>query len=214
MVEMREISEALMKGDAEKVKNLTEKKLSEGASPLDILNNALIAGMDEVGKKFRTLEIFVPEVLVAARAMSFGVEALKPAWKGKEVKPLGTMVIGTVKGDLHDIGKNLVGMLMEGAGFQVIDLGIDVASEKFVEAVKSRKPNLLGLSALLTTTMPGMEEVIKTLETSGLRGKVKVMIGGGSISEKVQHYTGADAWGADAQSAVSLCNQWIKEAAR
>ena len=212
MVEMREISEALMKGDAEKVKNLTEKKLSEGASPLDILNNALIAGMDEVGKKFKTLEIFVPEVLVSARAMSFGVEALKPAWKGKEVRPLGTVVIGSVKGDVHDIGKNLVVIMMEGAGFKVIDLGINIPVEKFIEAIKEQKPDIIGMSALLTTTMGEFKKNIEALKRAGLRDEVKVMVGGAPVSEKYALDSGADAYGGDAIDAVEKAKKLVGKA--
>ena len=209
MVEMREISEALMKGNAEKVKNLTEKMLSEGASPLDILNNALIAGMSEVGKKFKKLEIFVPEVLVAARAMSFGVEALKPAWKGEEVKPLGKVLIGTVKGDLHDIGKNLVVMMMEGAGFKVIDLGVNIRVEKFIEAIKEEKPDIVGMSALLTTTMGEFKKNIEALKSAGLRGEVKVMLGGAPVSEKYALDSGADAYGGDAIEAVEKAKKLL-----
>ena len=212
MVEMREISEALMKGDAEKVKNLTEKKLSEGASPLDILNNALIAGMDEVGKKFKTLEIFVPEVLVSARAMSFGVEALKPAWKGKEARPLGTVVIGSVKGDVHDIGKNLVVIMMEGAGFKVIDLGINIPVEKFIEAIKEQKPDIIGMSALLTTTMGEFKKNIEALKRAGLRDEVKVMVGGAPVSEKYAIDSGADAYGGDAIEAVEKAKKLVGKA--
>lgn len=212
MVEMREISEALMKGKAEKVKDLTAKKLAEGASPLDILNNALIAGMNEVGKKFKTLEIFVPEVLVAARAMSFGVEVLRPAWKGEEAKPLGKIIIGTVKGDLHDIGKNLVVMMMEGAGFQVIDLGINIRVEKFIEAIKEQKPDIVGMSALLTTTMGEFKKNIEALKAAGLRDKVKVMVGGAPVSEKYALDSGADAYGGDAIEAIEKAKKLFGKA--
>ncbi len=212
MVEMREISEALMKGNAEKVKELTQKKLAEGTAPLDILNNALIAGMNEVGRKFRNLEIFVPEVLVAARAMSFGVEALRPAWKGEEVKPLGRVIIGTVKGDLHDIGKNLVVMMMEGAGFQVTDLGINIRVEKFIEAIKEQKPDIIGMSALLTTTMGEFKRNIEALKAAGLRDKVKVMVGGAPVSEKYALDSGADAYGGDAIEAIEKAKKLLGKA--
>lgn len=209
MVEMKEISEALMKGDAEKVKFLTEKKLSEGTSPLEILNNALIAGMTEVGKKFKTLEIFVPEVLVAARAMSWGVEALKPAWKGRDAKPLGTVVIGTVKGDLHNIGKNLVVMMMEGAGFKVIDLGINIPVEKFIQAIKEYQPDIVGMSSLLTTTMGEFKKNIEAFKNAGLREKIKVMVGGAPVNEKYALDSGADAYGGDAIDAVENAKELI-----
>lgn len=202
MTSLQDISEALMKGDAEKVKGLVEEKLKEGASPFEILNNALITGMTEVGKKFKALEIFVPEVLVSARAMSWGVDALKPAWKGKDVKPLGTVVLGTVKGDLHDIGKNLVVMMMEGAGFKVIDLGINIPVEKFIQAIKEHQPDILGMSALLTTTMGEFKKNIEALKNCGLRDKVKIMVGGAPVSEKYALDSGADAYGGDAIDAV------------
>jgi 5-methyltetrahydrofolate--homocysteine methyltransferase len=212
MVEMREISEVLMKGNAEKVKELTQKKLAEGAAPLDILNNALIAGMNEVGRKFKNLEIFVPEVLVAARAMSFGVEALRPAWKGEEVKPLGKIIIGTVKGDLHDIGKNLVVMMMEGAGFQVTDLGVNIRVEKFMEAIKEQKPDIVGMSALLTTTMGEFKKNIEALKAAGLLDKVKVMVGGAPVSEKYALDSGADAYGGDAIEAIEKAKKLLGKA--
>jgi len=209
MVELRDISEALMQGDAQKVKDLTERKLSEGTPPLEILNNALIAGMTEVGRKFKALEIYVPEVLVSARAMSWGVEALKPAWKGKDAKPLGTVVIGSVKGDVHDIGKNLVVMMMEGAGFRVIDLGISIPVEKFIEAIKEHKPDIVGMSALLTTTMGEFKKNVETLKAAGLRDKVKVMVGGAPVNEKYALEAGADAYGADAIEAVEKAKKMI-----
>ena len=209
MVELRDISEALMQGDAQKVKDLTERKLSEGTPPLEILNNALIAGMTEVGRKFKALEIYVPEVLVSARAMSWGVEALKPAWKGKDAKPLGTVVIGSVKGDVHDIGKNLVVMMMEGAGFKVIDLGISIPVEKFIEAIKEHKPDIVGMSALLTTTMGEFKKNVETLKATGLRDKVKIMVGGAPVNEKYALDAGADAYGADAIEAVEKAKKMI-----
>jgi len=212
MVELRDISEALMQGDAQKVKDLTERKLAEGTPPLEILNNALIAGMTEVGRKFKALEIYVPEVLVSARAMSWGVEALKPAWKGRDVKPLGTVVIGSVKGDVHDIGKNLVVMMMEGAGFRVIDLGISIPVEKFIEAIKEHKPDIVGMSALLTTTMGEFKKNVETLKAAGLRDKVKVMVGGAPVNEKYALEAGADAYGADAIEAVEKAKKMIAKA--
>ena len=212
MASLRDISEALMKGDAEKVKGLVQEKLKDGTSPFEILNNALIAGMTEVGKKFKALEIYVPEVLVSARAMSWGVDALKPAWKGKDVKPLGTVVLGTVKGDLHDIGKNLVVMMMEGAGFKVIDLGINIPVEKFIQAVKEHQPDILGMSALLTTTMGEFKKNIEALKNSGLKDKVKVMVGGAPVSERYALDSGADAYGGDAIDAVEKAKELLLKA--
>lgn len=198
MAEFEGIIEAVIKGEAERVKELTEKKLAEGASPIEILNKALITGMTEVGKKFKALEIYVPEVLVAARAMTWGVETLKPYLMGKEVKPLGVVVIGTVKGDIHDVGKNLVVMMMEGAGFKVIDLGINVRVEKFAEAIKEHQPDIVGMSALLTTTMGEFKKNIETFKRLGLRDHVKIMLGGAPVSEKFAFDSGADAYGEDA----------------
>jgi 5-methyltetrahydrofolate--homocysteine methyltransferase len=212
MASLQDISEALMKGDAEKVKGLVQEKLKDGTSPFEILNNALIAGMTEVGKKFKALEIYVPEVLVSARAMSWGVDALKPAWKGKDVKPLGTVVLGTVKGDLHDIGKNLVVMMMEGAGFKVIDLGINIPVEKFIQAIKEHQPDILGMSALLTTTMGEFKKNIEALKNSGFRDKVKVMVGGAPVSERYALDSGADAYGGDAVEAVEKAKELLLKA--
>jgi 5-methyltetrahydrofolate--homocysteine methyltransferase len=209
MVEFRDILEAVIKGDAQRVKELTEKRLIEGASPIEILNGALIAGMTEVGKKFKTLEIFVPEVLVAARAMTWGVEALKPAWKGKDVKPLGIVVIGTVKGDIHDVGKNLVVMMMQGAGFKVIDLGINIPVEKFIQAIKEYQPDIVGMSALLTTTMIEFKKNVEAFKNAGLRDKIKVMVGGAPVNEKYALDSGADAYGGDAIDAVEEAKKLI-----
>ncbi len=209
MDKFKEIRESVIKGKAEKVKELVEKELATGASPIEILNEALIAGMTEVGKKFKTLEIFVPEVLVAARAMTWGVETLKPSLVGKDVKPLGTVLIGTVKGDIHDVGKNLVVMMLEGAGFKVIDLGINVPSEKFTEAIKEHKPNIVGMAALLTTTMGEFKKNIETFKKLGLREQVKIMVGGAPVSEKYAIESGADAYGEDAIDAVEKAKKLI-----
>jgi len=165
--------------------------------------------MDVVGEKFRRDEFFMPEVLISARAMQAGMNILRPKLIETGAKLAGKIVLGTVKGDLHDIGKNLVGMLMEGAGFQVIDLGIDVSSEKFVAAVKSNQPNLLGLSALLTTTMPRMKEVIESLVEAGVRGRVKVMVGGAPVTEKFAKDIAADGYAPEAASAVERARELI-----
>jgi 5-methyltetrahydrofolate--homocysteine methyltransferase len=209
MAEFKEIIESVIMGKAERVKELTEKKLAEGTSPIEILNAALIAGMTEVGKKFKALEIYVPEVLVAARAMNWGVETLKPYLMGKDVKPLGTVVIGTVKGDIHDVGKNLVVMMMEGAGFKVIDLGINIPVEKYTEAIKEFKPDIVGMSALLTTTMGEFKKNIETLKKIGLRDQVKIMVGGAPVTEKFAMDSGADAYGEDAIDAVEKAKKMM-----
>jgi 5-methyltetrahydrofolate--homocysteine methyltransferase len=212
MASLQDISEALIKGDAETVKGLVQETLKDGISPFEILNNALIVGMTEVGKKFKAMEIYVPEVLISARAMSWGVDALKPAWKGKDVKPLGTVVLGSVKGDNHDIGKNLVIMMMEGAGFKVIDLGVNISVEKFIQAIKEHKPDILGMSALLTTTMGEFKKNIEALKNSGLRDKVKVMVGGAPVTEKYAMDSGADVYGGDAIEAVEKAKELLSKA--
>lgn len=199
---MEELAIALYNGEAEKVAELTRKALEEGIPPEEILNKGLIAGMEKVGKDFRDGILFVPEVLVAAHAMKAGMEILKPLLAETGASGLGTFVIGTVKGDLHDIGKNMVAMMMEGAGFKVVDLGVDTPPEKFVEAVRTHNPNILGMSALLTTTMIEMRKVIEALEEAGLREKVKVMVGGAPLTQEFADEIGADAYAPNASLAV------------
>ncbi|MBU7027704.1 MAG: corrinoid protein, partial [Theionarchaea archaeon] len=165
-------------------------------------NSGLIKGMDVVGEQFRKMEISVPEVLISARAMHTSLEILKPLLSEQKVEPRGIFMIGTVKGDIHDIGKNLVGMLMEGAGFEVIDLGVDVPPEKFVEAVRNENPDIVGMSALLTITMQEMEEIIEAIEEAGLRTQVKIMVGGAPLTQEFADKIGADAYGEDARDAV------------
>lgn len=206
---IQKISEELQKGNVKEVPRLTREALDAGISPAKILKEGLIAGMDVVGERFRKDELFIPEVLVAARAMHGGMDLLRPKLAEAEVKLTGKMVLGTVKGDLHDIGKNLVGMMMEGAGFQVIDLGIDIPSEKFIEAVRAHQADLVGLSALLTTTMPMMKQVIQSFVTAGLREKVKVMVGGAPVTEKFAREIGADGYAPDAASAVQVAKSLI-----
>ncbi len=209
MVDLNVISEALQRGDAEKVEELVKKALEENLTPKKILEDGLIKGMDIIGAKFKKNEVYVPEVLIAARAMHAGMDILKPKLIESGVKNIGKVAIGTVKGDLHDIGKNLVKMMLEGAGFEVIDLGIDVSPDKFVEAVKEHKPNIIGMSALLTTTMVNMAEVIKALEAAGLRDKVKIMIGGAPITQNYADQIGADGYSPDAASAVDKAKIFI-----
>ena len=177
--------------------------------PSKILSDGLVAGMDVVGEKFRRDELFMPEVLISAKAMKSGMEVLRPKLIESGSKLAGKVVLGTVKGDLHDIGKNLVGMLLEGAGYQVIDLGVDVPSEKFVESVKADQPQIVGLSAILTTTMPKMKEVIESLEESGMRNQVKVIVGGAPITEKFANDIKADGYAPDAASAVEKVRKLI-----
>ena len=209
MVNLNDISEALQRGDTKKVEELVKKALEENLTPKNILEDGLIKGMDIIGTKFKKNEVYVPEVLIAARAMHAGMDILKPKLIETGVKNIGKVAIGTVKGDLHDIGKNLVKMMLEGAGFEVIDLGIDVSPDKFVEAVKEHKPNIIGMSALLTTTMVNMVEVIKALDVAGLRDKVKIMIGGAPITQNYADQIGADGYSPDAASAVDKAKTFI-----
>ena len=209
MVDLNVVSETLQRGDAEKVEELVKKALEESLTPKKILEDGLIKGMDIIGTKFKNNEVYVPEVLIAARAMHAGMDILRPKLVETGVKNIGKVAIGTVKGDLHDIGKNLVKMMLEGAGFEVIDLGIDVSVDKFVEAVKVHQPNIIGMSALLTTTMVNMPEVIEALEAAGLRDKVKIMIGGAPITQNYADQIGADGYSPDAASAVDNAKSFI-----
>ena len=207
---LSQISENLQKGKAKIVKQLVQEAIDAGISAQEILEKGLIAGMNVVGEKFRNNEIFVPEVLVAARALNMGSSLLKPLLAADGVKASGRVCIGTVQGDLHDIGKNLVKMMMEGKGLEVIDLGTDVSAETFVKTAIEQDCQIICCSALLTTTMPIMEEVVKAAEAAGIREKVKIMIGGAPVSEAFRAQIGADAYTADAASAaeqaVAFCS--------
>ena len=183
--------------------------LGEGLSAAEILNEAMIPAMAEVGRLFEANEYYVPEMLIAARAMKAGLAILRPELVKEKVEPLGKVALGTVKGDLHDIGKNLVSIMVEGAGFEVIDLGVDVSPQAFVNAAKDRKADVVGLSALLTTTMPGMKSTIEALEEAGIRGKVKVIIGGAPVTQKYADEIGADGYGRDAASAATLVKKLL-----
>ena len=205
-----EISESLQKGKKKLVVQYVQQALEEGIAPQQILNEGLLPGMDVVGQKFKNNEVFVPEVLVAARAMNAGAEILKPLLAEAGVGTPGKMVLGTVKGDLHDIGKNLVKMMVEGKGIEVIDLGVDVAAEAFVEAAKEHNADIIGCSALLTTTMPVMAEVVKAVEAAGLKDKVKVMIGGAPVTEEFCKSVGADYYTSDAASAATVAAEILK----
>lgn len=209
MVDFQNISEALQKGDANKVAELISSALAEGLSPKNILDNGLIEGMNIIGIKFKKNEIYVPEVLLAARAMYAGMDVLKPKLVETGVKNIGRVIIGTIEGDLHDIGKNLVKMMLEGAGFEVIDLGVNVSTDKFISAVKEYNPDILGMSALLTTTMLNMAEVIKALQSANLRDKVKVMIGGAPITKEYAEQIGADGCSPDAATAVEDAKKFL-----
>lgn len=202
MAILDEIRESLIDGDMNGVVEGVNKAVGEGLGAGQILNKALISGMTEVGQLFEDGEFFVPEMLIAARAMQAGVAILKPRLIEQDIKPLGRVVVGTVKGDLHDIGKNLVAMMLEGVGFEVIDLGTDVTPEKFVEAVKENEAEFIGMSALLTTTMPSMKNAIEALKESGVRDKVSVMIGGAPVTQNYADEIGADIYAPDGPSAA------------
>ena len=202
MSTLTEISEALQKGRAKLVKELVTRAIDEGLSAKEILEDGLLAGMNIVGGKFKNNEIFVPEVLVAARAMNAGTALLKPLMASAGVQSLGKACIGTVKGDLHDIGKNLVRMMFEGKGIEVIDLGVDVDPETFVKTAQEQGCSIIACSALLTTTMPVMADVVKAVEAAGIRDQVKIMIGGAPVTEQFCQTIGADAYTPDAASAA------------
>jgi len=201
---LEQISESLQRGEDQRVAELTQQAIDEGLTASQILNDGLLAAMDIVGKKMGANEIFLPEVLLSARAMNAGMELIKPLLIADDVPALGRVVIGTVKGDLHDIGKNLVGIMLNGAGFEVIDAGTDVAPEKFVEVAETEGASVIGLSALLTTTMSGMKDVIELVRSKGLDGQIKVIIGGAPLSQAFADEIGADAYGYDASNAVTI----------
>jgi len=204
---LNQISESIQMGNDEKVFELTQMAIAENILPKDILDNGLIAGMNIVGTKFREHEIFLPDVLLAAKAMYAGLDQLKPLLISEGIPTLGKIVIGTVKGDLHDIGKNLVGIMLKGAGFDIIDLGKDVPAEKFLEAAQNEKASLIGLSALLTTTMTSMKEVVKLVKKEA--PEIKIIIGGAPVSTGFAEEIGADAYAYDAANAVEIVKRLI-----
>ncbi len=193
---------AVLDGDARGAKAAVEEALAIGADPQDLLSSYMIPAMDEVGKRFDDGEYFVPELLISARAMKAGMELLRPLLAETGAKPVGTVVVGTVRGDLHDIGKNLVASMLEGGGFKVIDLGVDVGPEKFTAAITEHHPDIVAMSALLTTTMPGMKATIEELTRAGIRNSVKVMIGGAPVTRRYAAEIGADAFSESASGAV------------
>ncbi len=202
-----EMNQFVITGQKDAVARRTQELLDAGKDAKEILDRGLLPAMEVVGQKFQTGEFFVPEMLLAARAMSAGLELLKPLLEKSDVKPIARVVMGTVKGDIHDIGKNLVSMMLRGGGFEVIDAGVDVQPEKFIELVEQNQASLVGLSALLTTTMLGMKEVIETFERQGVRDKVKIMVGGAPVSEDFAHKIGADGYAKDAAEAVHLAKK-------
>ena len=211
MADLTKISQSLIDGKAPLVKQLVTDAIAEGVKPQTILNESLIVGMNEVGRRFKANEFYVPEVLLAARAMHAAMAVLKPLLAEQKVQPRGVVVLGTVKGDLHDIGKNLVGMMLEGSGFQVVDAGVDVSPEKFVAAVKESKPDVIAMSALLTTTMTNMKTTIAALNEAGIRQSVKVMVGGAPLTQRYSDEIGADGYAPDAASAAELATALMKK---
>lgn len=207
--ELKALAQAVLEGKRNDAVELTQKLVEAGVSPKQILDEGLIAGMSVAGEKFKNGEYFVPEILVAARAMKASMEILRPLLVATDVQPIGTMVIGTVRGDLHDIGKNLVAMMVEGAGFRVVDLGVDVTADKFVEAAKQHNAQIVGLSALLTTTMTYIPEVIKAFDAEGLRPRVKVIVGGAPVTQEWADQIGADGYAPDAATAVDKCKELL-----
>ena len=200
MADLEALAEALIRGDRDTVASLTAQALEEGVGPKEVLERGLVAGMSVIGRRFKANEVYVPEVLIAARAMHAGMDVLRPRLIEAGVEPAGTVVLGTVKGDLHDIGKNLVGMMLTGAGINVVDVGTDASPETFVEACKAENATVCAMSALLTTTMPQMSEVVKAIKADGV--DVKTMIGGAPVTQSFADEIGADAYAADAASAA------------
>ena len=204
MAQSNELYDAILNGDAKKAHDATQAALAAGAAPMDLITGSMVPAMDEVGRLFEAEEYFVPELLLAGRAMRSALELLRPVMAASGEKLSTRVVIGTVKGDLHDIGKNIVGSMLEGGGFEVIDLGTDVSPEKFVAAVEEQKPQIVCLSALLTVTMPAMKTTIDALKTAGLRTQVKVLIGGAPVTLQYANEIGADGYSENASGAVSL----------
>ncbi|MFP3903457.1 MAG: corrinoid protein [Armatimonadota bacterium] len=209
MAELQAMADAVIAGDRDTVADLAQAALDENVDPQTIINEGLIAGMNVVGEKFKNNEFYVPEVLIAARAMHAGMDLVKPLLADSDVSSKGNIIIGTVKGDLHDIGKNLVAMMLEGGGFDVYDLEVDVPPEKFVEAINEYDANVVALSALLTTTMPSMQTTIDAIREAGLADDVAIIIGGAPVTQNYADEIGADGYAPDAASAVDLVNSLL-----
>ncbi len=204
------MSEILIAGNIEEVKKMAQKALDSGIQAQEILEKGLLPGMNVVGQRFKAYEMFIPEVIRSANAMRVAMDIIRPLLSESDIAGVGTVVIGTVEGDLHDIGKNLVTMMLEGAGFMVVDLGIDIKPQTFIEAVKQHRPDILGMSALLTTTMPKMGETIHALAKAGLRDQMKVMIGGAPVTRDFADQIGADAYGSSAAAAVEKAKTFVR----
>ena len=207
MADLTKLYDAILNGDNKTAVAVTKEALAENADPLDMVTSYMVPAMDEVGKRFECEEYFVPELLLAARAMKGALGLLRPLLAELGAEPLGRVAIGTVKGDLHDIGKNLIASMLEGGGFEIIDLGADVAPERFVQAVKEKNANVVCLSALLTVTMPSMKTTIEALKAAGVRDRVKVLIGGAPVTQQYADEIGADGYGSSASSAVPLARK-------
>ena len=207
MADLQAIANCVINGKAQETKDLVQAALDEGAPVDEVLNQGLVAGMDVVGAKFKANEFYVPEVLIAARAMKWGMEILEPKLTEAGIEPVASVAIGTVKGDLHDIGKNLVAMMLQGGGFKVVDLGIDVSPEKFIAAVTEQGCEVIGLSALLTTTMPQMQNVINAFKEAGVAAKI--IIGGAPVTQNYADEIGADGYAPDAASAIDIAKALI-----
>ena len=210
MAKYQELADAILRGDNVKSKEVTQDLVGKNIPAGEILSEGLIAGMDVVGRKFKANEMYIPEVLIAARAMHAAMDILKPLLAASGVKSKGIAVIGTVQGDLHDIGKNLVSMMLEGAGFTVVDIGVDIPADKYVEAAKENKAQIVGLSALLTTTMPAMKEIIDALKKDPETKNVKIIVGGAPVTQEYADSVGADGYAADASSAVDISEKLLK----
>jgi 5-methyltetrahydrofolate--homocysteine methyltransferase len=209
MSDLKKLYEAVVSGDAKATQALTQQALAEGVDPLKLVNEQMVPAMDEVGRRFEANEYFVPELLISARAMKAALELIRPILTARGDKPVGRVAIGTVKGDLHDIGKNLVASLLEGGGFEVIDLGVNVPPEKFIASINEKQANIIAMSALLTTTMPAMKTTIDALKQAGVRSKVKVLIGGAPITQKYADEIGADGYSENAVGAVALAKRAV-----
>lgn len=209
MASFNDLAQSVITGSLDQVKSQVQMLISSGADPVEIINQGLIGGMNVVGTRFKAGDMYVPEVLMSARCMGAGMELVKPLIADKDIQSKGKVVLGTVKADLHDIGKNLVAMMMQSGGLEVIDIGIDAAPEKFVDAVREHNPDIVGMSALLTTTMPAMKETIELLEEEGLRDKVKVIIGGAPVTQEFATSIGADGYAPDAATATDMCKEFI-----
>ena len=209
MQDLKPLHDAILKGDAKTAKSFTEQAIKDGIEPMKLVQDHMMPAMGEVGRRFECNEYFVPELLLSARAMKSALELLRPLLAKGGAQPAGRVVIGTVKGDLHDIGKNLLSAMLEGGGFEVTDIGVNVSPEQFVAAVKQKQPQILALSALLTTTMSAMKDTIEALKRAGIRDQVKVLVGGAPVTQKFADEIGADGYGESAAAAPALARQML-----